>query len=265
MECRFEQTFVRFLERIHKVHFIDRETFKGKMWSRRRLTKIQATSRPDQVCPEVWTKIGKAAQNREKQEWGKEKPKLDNARILRGIYFVDPDDEEYREILKNARRKLERPKAPAMPCKRSPNGITKVTAKPEIAGRLIFSLPLLSPDAVRPWTCAWPPPLQRQPAGDAAQAAFARKQSYYRKEIGELRQQNIHHRPLVWSADGRPHPAVTRTLQYVAGHRLQSKRARNPNRSPAMEGSSPESFSEGRVALRRYHRQSAPLGTRPRS
>ena len=42
---------------------------------------------------QVWTKIGKATQNREKQEWAKkEKPKLDNARKLRGIYVVDPDD-----------------------------------------------------------------------------------------------------------------------------------------------------------------------------
>ena len=29
-------------------------------------------------------------------------------------------------------------------------------------GRQIFSPPLLSPDAVRPWMCVWPPPLQRQ-------------------------------------------------------------------------------------------------------
>ena len=46
---------------------------------------IQTTTRPDHVWPEVWTKIGKAAQNREKQERAKEKPKLDNARKLRGI------------------------------------------------------------------------------------------------------------------------------------------------------------------------------------
>ena len=38
--------------------------------------------------------------------------------------------------------------------------------------------------------------------GDAAQAAFDRK------KIGELRQQGIHYRPLVWTADGRPHPAA---------------------------------------------------------
>ena len=53
---------------------------KGYVWSGRRLTKIQTTSRPDYVWPKVWTKIGKAAQNREKQEWAKEKPKIDNAR-----------------------------------------------------------------------------------------------------------------------------------------------------------------------------------------
>ena len=61
------------------------------------------------LWPEVWTKIGKAAQNREKQEWAKEKPKLDNVRKLRGISFIDPDDEEYKEVLKDAWRKLERP------------------------------------------------------------------------------------------------------------------------------------------------------------
>ena len=103
------------------------------MWSRGRLTKIQSTTRQDHVLPDVWTKIGKAAQNGEKQEWAKEKPKLDNARRLRGIDFIDPDDEEHKEILKNARTKLQRLVAPAMPCKRAPNGTTKVVARSESA------------------------------------------------------------------------------------------------------------------------------------
>ena len=84
---------------------------------------------------EVWTKIGKAAQNREKQEWAKEKPKLDNARRLRGIYLIDPGDKEYSEILKSARRKLERPVAPAMPCTRMDKqhpSIAKANAEPKI-------------------------------------------------------------------------------------------------------------------------------------
>ena len=48
-----------------------------------------------------------------------EKPKLDNARRLRGIYFIDPEDKEFKETIKNARKKLATPMAPAMPCKTS--------------------------------------------------------------------------------------------------------------------------------------------------
>ena len=42
---------------------------------------------------------------------------LDNARKLRGIYFIDPEDTEFKETIKNAREKLETSVAPAMPCK----------------------------------------------------------------------------------------------------------------------------------------------------
>ena len=52
--------------------------------------------------------------------------------------------------------------------------------------------------------------------GDAAKAAFDRKLSHYRNATGELRRQGIYCSPLVWTADGRPHPAVTATLQYAA-------------------------------------------------
>ena len=43
-----------------------------------------------------------------------EKPKLDNARRLRGIFFIEPDDEEFKRIMKDARRKLEIPMPAAM-------------------------------------------------------------------------------------------------------------------------------------------------------
>ena len=78
---------------------------KGYMCFGERLTKSQTTTRPDHVWPEVWTNIGGAAQNREKHELSKEQPKLENARRLRGIYFIDLDDRGYKETLKNARRK----------------------------------------------------------------------------------------------------------------------------------------------------------------
>ena len=52
-----------------------------------------------------------------KQKWTIEKPKLDNARQLRGIFFIEPNDEEFKHTMKNARRKLEIPMPAAMPCK----------------------------------------------------------------------------------------------------------------------------------------------------
>ena len=89
----------------------------GYMWSGRRLTRKQLTSRPDSSWPELWTKLGRNAQLKERQKWSNEKPKLDNARKLRGIYFIDPEDKEFKETIKNARKKLETSVAPAMPFK----------------------------------------------------------------------------------------------------------------------------------------------------
>ena len=40
-------------------------------------------------------------------------------------------------------------------------------------GRLMFAPPLLSPDAVRPRMCAWPPSIAAAARGDAGQAAYA--------------------------------------------------------------------------------------------
>ena len=58
-----------------------------------------------------------ASKHKEKQKWAIEKPKLDNARSLRGIYFIDLDVEEFKDIMNNARRKFEMPMPAAIPCK----------------------------------------------------------------------------------------------------------------------------------------------------
>ena len=89
----------------------------GYMWSGWRLTREQLTSRPDHLWPELWKSMGKHAKLKEKQKWSNEKLHLENARKLRGIYFIDPEDKEFKETIKNARKKLETPVAPAMPCK----------------------------------------------------------------------------------------------------------------------------------------------------
>ena len=93
----------------------------GYMWSRWRPTKRQATSRPDHLWPELLRGMARNATLREKHKWSHEKLQLHNARKLRGIYFIDPEDKEFKETIKNARKKLELPVAPAMPCKISKN------------------------------------------------------------------------------------------------------------------------------------------------
>ena len=36
---------------------------------------------------------------------------------MRGIFFIDPEDKEFKETITNAHKKLETSVAPAMPCK----------------------------------------------------------------------------------------------------------------------------------------------------
>ena len=57
------------------------------------------------------------AKRKAKQRWIIEKPKLDDVRQLRGIFFIEPDDEELKHTMRNARRKLEIPMSAAIPCK----------------------------------------------------------------------------------------------------------------------------------------------------
>ena len=70
------------------------------------VTRKQLTSRPDHPWPELWKSMGEHAKLKEKQKWSDEKFHLENARKLRGIYFIDPEDKEFKETI-----------TPAMPCK----------------------------------------------------------------------------------------------------------------------------------------------------
>ena len=69
---------------------LDEKAPDGYTWSGGRLTRKQLTSRLDHQCPELWKSMGKHAKLKEKQKWSEEKIHLDNARKLRGIYFIDP-------------------------------------------------------------------------------------------------------------------------------------------------------------------------------
>ena len=69
------------------------------------------------MWPEIWIGISKAAEKKEKEEWAVERPKLDNARKLRGISFIDLEDGEFKETIKNARKTLGVLVEAALPCK----------------------------------------------------------------------------------------------------------------------------------------------------
>ena len=76
---------------------LDEKPPDGYTWSGGRLTRKQLTSRPDHLWPEFWKSMGKNAKLKEKQKWSEEKIHLDNARKLRGIYFIDPEDKEFKK------------------------------------------------------------------------------------------------------------------------------------------------------------------------
>ena len=69
------------------------------------------------------------AKLKEKQKWSNDKLHLENARKLRGIYFIDPEDKEFKETIKNARKKLETSVAPTMPCKIARNCGSRASIK----------------------------------------------------------------------------------------------------------------------------------------
>ena len=107
---------VRYLDRIHKIYILKERPPDGYMWSRERLTRKQTTSRPEKLRPEMWKHMSDASKRKEKQKWAIENPELDHVRSLCGIYFIDPKDELFKEIMKTVRRKLEISMSAAMPC-----------------------------------------------------------------------------------------------------------------------------------------------------
>ena len=58
-----------------------------------------------------------AAKKKAEHRWPIEKPKLDSARQLKGIFFIEPNDEEFKLTKRAARRKLKFQMPAAMPCK----------------------------------------------------------------------------------------------------------------------------------------------------
>ena len=98
----------------------DSETLKkrppqGSAWVDCRLTKTQVTSRPETIWPGVWSSVPKCDQQKAKQQWDSDKPKIQSARHKRENHDI------LLAKLKNLTHFSERQKwhitvEPAMPC-----------------------------------------------------------------------------------------------------------------------------------------------------
>ena len=109
-----DQEIVGSLDSFTQFTLLEEKLPDGYVWSGERLTR----KHPGQIImARALENNGKSAKLKEKQKWSNEKLHLENARKLRGISFIDPEDKEFKETIKNARKKLETSVAPAMPCK----------------------------------------------------------------------------------------------------------------------------------------------------
>ena len=52
---------------------LEEKALAGFLWSGRRSTRRQVTSRPDHLWPEIWKTMGRNAKLKEKQKWSNEK------------------------------------------------------------------------------------------------------------------------------------------------------------------------------------------------
>ena len=109
--------FVRYLGWFHQIHYIER---KATGWVYMVREKTDKKKRPPGQTHRG-QKSGKRCpmhRNEKRNKSGLSRNQSStNARRLRGTYFIDPEDKEFKDIMKKARRKLEIPMPAAMPCK----------------------------------------------------------------------------------------------------------------------------------------------------
>ena len=88
----------RIHDRIHEVHFTERKTSQ-RMHVVRGAPDEDPSNHQTRLCV-AWNMVWHAKSSSEKGIHGpSKKPKLDDARKLRGIYFIDPENGEYDETI----------------------------------------------------------------------------------------------------------------------------------------------------------------------
>ena len=116
LKYRWIKRFVWFLDKFHSVYSLEEKPPDGYIWSGKRLTRKQPTSRPDHLWPELWRGLAGT------QSWRRSTSgQLKNQSLIM--------QEDYKEFLSLTQRtkssnkplgmleKLETPMDPAMPCK----------------------------------------------------------------------------------------------------------------------------------------------------
>ena len=97
--------------RFTKFLLFERKPSKGFMCGGKRLAKIEGTTRPDCVWPDMVSGMSEAGM----VHWRAEARKCSKSE--RNFFFIDRAAGKHEEAIKNARKKLEIPKEAAMPCK----------------------------------------------------------------------------------------------------------------------------------------------------
>ena len=101
----------------------------GHKWVGSRCTKVQKTTRPDNIWPETWVKMSKKEKNLAIAEWNIESSKRNEARNLRNLHHIPDDDiDTYNRVMAEKRQELKPPEAPAMP-------VADVNSSPACASR----------------------------------------------------------------------------------------------------------------------------------
>ena len=109
--------FIRLVDRIHTIHHIGRKTSR---W----VYMVREAGGKEANNVQAWLLVARnmerhlsSSATKRKTKVGYRKTEAYNARRLRGIYFIDPANAEFKRKMKNVRRKLEIPMPAAVLCK----------------------------------------------------------------------------------------------------------------------------------------------------
>ena len=89
----------------------------GYTWPGWRRRRKQTTSRPDDAWPDMWKHMSHEAKKHSEAKMGHRETEARQCPTSERIFFIEPNDEEFKLTTKAARGKLEVPMPAAMPCK----------------------------------------------------------------------------------------------------------------------------------------------------